>query len=156
PRTIYITDHILIDKNLSIQGPGADKLSISAFGFDNIFVTSARVHISSLTLQEGKPDIGRSGDNGGAVWNTGILTLDDMYFRDNKTEKFGGAIYNHQQGTLYISNSTFLRNSILSTLGAGGALANEGVAIIVNSTFYRNQSLMEGGAIYNINGRLEI
>jgi hypothetical protein len=153
---IYIRDHILVNKNLIIEGPGAGKLAISAAGLDSIFVIAARVNISGLILEDGKPDIGISGTDGGAIWNGGILTLTDVFFRDNATEKLGGAIYNRKDGTLYIRNCTFLRNRNLRSIGAGGALANEGVAVIVNSTFYRNSSLMIGGAIYNAGGKLDL
>jgi CSLREA domain-containing protein len=70
----------------------------------------------------------------------------------------GGAIYN--EGTLFVSESTFTKNTCDSFQTKGGALHNsDGTVTIYNTTFYSNSATSEfsyGGAIYSTGGLLDI
>lgn len=58
----------------------------------------------------------------------------------------GGAIYN--SGTLTVTNSTFSANQTSILLGAGSAIYNNsGTLTLTNSTFSANQAAPSGGAI---------
>lgn len=83
------------------------------------------------------------------VHNTGALTLEDLTIRNSYLDNMdGGAIYNYQ-GTLNIYNSVLTANR--ST--GGGAIYNEGTLYITESTFSSNMvgTNQDGGAIYNYN-----
>ncbi|MCL4256298.1 MAG: hypothetical protein KJ043_21250, partial [Anaerolineae bacterium] len=74
------------------------------------------------------------------------LTLNGFILQNgNSLNDFGGAIYNYN-GTLTISNSTFMGNS--ADFG-GGAITNFGTLTISNSTFTGNLAENDGGAIFN-------
>jgi predicted outer membrane repeat protein len=95
---------------------------------------------------------------GGAIYNLGVLTLDETTFEINSSG-FGGAIY--QGGTLgtiaVIENVTFDRNFANDN---GGAIYNataEANFLITGSTFNDNHSYeFHGGAIYMEAGNLDI
>lgn len=64
------TDELVVDKNLTITGPGADRLTIrrstnahDAFRIFNITLSTATVFISRLTISNG--NAGDDGDGGG-------------------------------------------------------------------------------------------
>ena len=103
--------------------------------------------------------------NGGAVANTGSMSVNQVYFAQNKSDVssgrygFGGAIDNYVLGdnttpNLNISNSVFYSNEATSY---GGAIANRaGYASITNSIFQNNRTTGDeyirtgsGGAILN-------
>jgi hypothetical protein len=76
---------------------------------------------------------------GGAILNTGTLSIVRSTFSRNRTngtgEEVGGAIFN-EDGNVAIANSTFVRNS---ALGAGIYNTNEGTARVTNTTFWNNR-----------------
>ena len=128
------------NKHLSIQGLGADKLSISGRYSQSIFVVSSgfNLQLEDLTIRDGKS----TGSNqGGAIRNAGTLTVNRCYFANNHALAEGGAIFN--TGTVFINESTFSYNSADS---AGGAIFNSGGLIkIQNSTISYNSASIGGG-----------
>ncbi len=81
---------------------------------------------------------------GGAIGNSGTLTIENSLFSNNSSTLGGGAIVNVFTGTTKVYDSTFTQNS---TQGNGGAIYNlEGVVEIYRSTF-SNNSANQGGAI---------
>lgn len=103
--------------------------------------------------------------NGGAIENTGNLTVNRVYFNSNESRVdtqnrygFGGAIDNYVSADnnnpeLFVSNSVFTNNRAYSY---GGAIANRaGSATISDSIFINNTAqgdsatAGEGGAILN-------
>jgi predicted outer membrane repeat protein len=94
---------------------------------------------------------------GGAIYNRGILTLDETTFRANQSGN-GGAIYNGSTANIaaVLQDVTFEFN--LATLN-GGAIYNaspEAGFMIVGSTFYWNRSYEHGGVIYMESGDLYV
>ncbi len=118
---------ITIDKNLTIQGPGANLLTISGNNAVRIFLIgnvtpSINVTLSGLTLANGR--VATAMASGGAIYNnsTGTLAITDSKLTGNSVSHgftYGGAIYNYNSGTLNISNSTLSGN-----LADGGAIAD--------------------------------
>ena len=92
---------------------------------------------------------------GGAVNNTGSLTVNNSTFSGNKAES-GGALYINTASTrtATITGSRFTGNQALATAGgvedSGGAIAinADGQVNISGSTFTGNSAAANGGAIY--------
>jgi hypothetical protein len=131
---------LVLNKNLTIQGPGAGQLTISGGSNSRIFEVdgaSTTVAISGLTLSGGDArafepsefvEWGGSGSNssatpvdgqGGAIFNGGTLTVSGCTVSSNSADltnninlpaDAGGGIYN--AGTLTISNSNLANNSV--------------------------------------------
>ncbi|HEY0322463.1 MAG TPA: Calx-beta domain-containing protein, partial [Pyrinomonadaceae bacterium] len=139
---------LLIDKNLTIRGPGASLLTVmrsTAIGTSNfrIFnVASGNIAtISGLAMANG---VGTPGGNsvsdGGAILNDGMLALVSSVVTGNVAGT-GGGIDNH--GTLVINSST-ISNSHADT-GSGGGIYNSGLLTIINSTINGNTAFRSGG-----------
>ena len=78
--------------------------------------------------------------NGGAIGNSGYLTVDECNFGDNTAEQFGGAIESASgvaggSGTLTVSNSNFDANS--GTVG-GGAIYTSDPTTLTSDNFGLN------------------
>ena len=130
--TISLTSgQIVIDKNVTIAGPGANLLTVRNGASDRIFGVNSGVTatISGLTIEDGT--------NGG-ISNAGTLTVADCLIRSNK----GGGVVNG--GNLTVVNSVLSDNEA----DVGGAINNTGTAAITNSTILHN-SAKTGGGIYN-------
>ena len=131
---------ILIDKNLTIDGPGAEKLSISGNSASRVFEISSGVEVTiqGISITNGSSNLG------GAIYNLGLLTISDCTLSNNDSSIYGGAVYN--KGPVIIKNSTFSNNQSVSL---GGAMYNdEGTAVVTNCIFSGNNS-DGGGAIAN-------
>jgi hypothetical protein len=142
---------LLINKNLTISGPGAKLLTVmrsSAFdaGDFRIFnIGQFNVTISGLTITNGK------NVNGGGIQNNGgNLTIANCAISDNHTgDHYAGGIH-HDFGTLTIINSTISNNSTSGHSDSGGILIAAGTATITNSTVSGNMTDGEGGGINNL------
>jgi CSLREA domain-containing protein len=137
-----------LSTNMSITGPGPDKLTVSrdAGGSYRVFhvVTTGSVTFSGLTISNG---------TGGIISdNAAALNVTDCILSGNSTVAgLGGAIYNNSTGPVTVSNTTMSGNSA----GRGGAIFNNSTApvTITNSTLSNNlsngSSTVGGGGIYN-------
>ena len=163
---------LAIGKGLTVQGPGADLITVSGNNAVRVFsVGSATVTLRGLTIANGSSGGGSGillsagtltvsecvltanianfeGDligDGGAVFNSGDLTLTNSTVSDNNAF-IGGAISNN--GTLMISSSTL---SVNAASRDGGCIYNHarGRVVVNNSTFFGNTTLLVGGAIIN-------
>ena len=165
------SDDLIIDKSLTIEGLGANQLTIDA-GEDNVTEFEpygdgvrvfriddgnsdilADVTISGLTITGA--DVGGfvSGgntinDQGGGIFNTENLKIDSSIISNNQAITDGGGIYN--EGMLTVSNSTIDNNSVATATSTlidtdGGGIYNRGTAKIINSTITNNVGTLGGG-----------
>lgn len=152
PATIVLTSgELLIDKNLTITGPGANLLSVSGNGSSRIFnVQAGMVVISGLSIINGT--LG-TGESGGGILNRASLTLISCAITGNTAPVAGGGIQNsanNAPATLTVINSTISGNegssfgSGIFNGGTGGATVN-----LINSTVAANTDTSFGGGIYN-------
>ncbi|MCE7982438.1 MAG: choice-of-anchor D domain-containing protein [Caldilinea sp. CFX5] len=76
---------------------------------------------------------------GGAISNSGNLTITRSTFDGNSAMRgSGGALY-HSQGRLVVRDSTFVNNLAYAHYnGQGGAIYNSAVMTVTNSTFHAN------------------
>ena len=145
PEGIEITED-----NFTLNGNGH---TIDAQKLTRIFKVNAQnVTIEHITLQNGY-----STENGGCIFNTGKLILNDVTLQNNTAESkkgilhaeiaSGGAIHN-EEGTVEISDSRLLDNTAQYE---GGSISNwNGTLKIINSNLLKNKTNNEsshGGAI---------
>ncbi len=150
-----LTGELLIDKDLTISGPGADILTISGNNAVRVFTVNSGVvfTMQGVTVANGKSS------SGGGLYNSGTVTITNSTFLANSIDVGysvggGGGIFN--RGTLTVTNSTFSDNEVavgFGGAGSGGAIFNQGTVTVTNSTFSGNFAFgggsEKGGAIDN-------
>jgi hypothetical protein len=147
---------LLVDKSITISGPGADNLAIDGNAKSRVFyITSGKtVSVSGLTVTNGNPPGNPPDDSGGGIYNDhATLILDSCAISDNLASG-GGGIYNDgaQSGSaiLILSNCTVSGNSIDFS---GGGIFNDGQQggsaslTLSNSTLSGNSALFGGGIL---------
>ena len=155
--TIALTGGELdITDDLKINGPGADKLTVSGNNTSRVFKVEAgeTVTISGLTIAGGNAGTG----NGGGIDNFGTLTVSNIVFSGNAATD-GGGLANQSGGTATVRDSTFTGNSADAGGGGhgdGGGLANEsgGTVTVTGSTFTGNSAVGSGGGLVNFGRHL--
>ena len=136
----YNENGIYINKNITITGTGINKVVINAKS-KHLFTIAPNCHVTlcNITIRNAK------GTNGGAIYNKGILTINNVIFSSNIASSYGGAIYN--KGKLSISNSQFIKN----TAKNGAAIYTINSIQISNTLFKSNSASNLGSAIYSTN-----
>jgi CSLREA domain-containing protein len=162
----------VVIESLTINGPGANVLTVSGQSNYVVFVASGGITltISGMTISDGNNSSGsgggiinpatstlnlsdsvvafnQAGTNGGGIANGGTLVVNNVTFKGNSAGSGGGAIF-QAGGTMTVTNSVFSNNNNAGS--AGGAIyMQDGGATIADSTFSGNSADF-GGAIYNI------
>ena len=145
--TISLTSgKLVVDKDLTITGPGADQLAISGNQTSTVFAVEpgnivglVTLTIQGLTIRDGLSDNSQPYCNSGGIDNQGTLTVNNVSFRNNSGYT-GGSICNHWR--LTVNHSTFSGNSAASW---GGGIFNYSSLTINNSTFSDNSADRGGG-----------
>jgi len=170
---ITLTSTQTIGKNLTIDGTG-HQVTIDGGNTVRLFTVSSGVSfaVNALTLTGGNApgDFGGAINNsgtltvtnstlsgnsapnggGGGIFNGGItMTVTNSTFSGNSASNGGGGIYNG--GPLTVTNSTLSGNS---TPGSGGGILNYGALTVTNSTLSGNSASIGGGGIANKFGTL--
>ncbi len=155
------TAELLISKNLTIQGPGANLLTVqrsSAGGtpdfriFNVNLASPGVVTFSGITIANGKIS---GSSNAGGILNNSTATVNLINSTlSNNSAGFGGGILNLSTGVVNVTNSTLNNNSASST---GGGVYNNGTGTvnITNSTLSGN-SAGGGGGIFNLQGTVNV
>lgn len=131
PATITTTGLLIIDKSLSIIGPGAEELTVRTTGTNSVLKidgASPYVGISGLTITGGNAT---AGYGGGIYVKTGELTLMDSKVTGNFAKSGGGGIY-VDQGSLYAIDTEITNNSTGTTLLSHGG----GIHVTINGALY--------------------
>ena len=161
-----------LTQDVTVAGLGASRLSLSGGNSVKIFSVAGGVTatLSGMVLTFGRAVAGgaitnsgtltvadvlfagnHSQDDGGAVYNNGIFTAVRTNFSYNAVTRFGGAIYN--LGTADIVGCTFFTNSVNPpnhSEGRGGAIYNVGTTVVTGTTFKSNDGSDYGGAVYTL------
>src|SRR6267378_1942357 len=159
--TVTLTSgELVIDKNLTITGPGANRLTVTAmyndfvyFRIFNISSSTVTVSISGMTISNGY----LPGEGGGGVLNeNGTMTITGCTISNNSAGSGfgmdiaeGGGILNDSGGSLIIINSAISSNSCSATDGEpfifasafGGGVDNLGSMTITNCTISGNSAV---------------
>jgi hypothetical protein len=106
---------VLLNKNLTITGPGANLLRISGNNASRIFnvTTASTVSITDLTLANGRVVSGGV-NQGGAIFNAGTLTLTNDTISNSVISggsNAGGGIFNAATGVIQMTGSTVTSNT---------------------------------------------
>jgi len=143
--TILLTSGALnVNKNLTIQGPGANVLAVSGSNLSKVFIISAgmTVTIAGLTVQNGAGNI----PAGSGIENSGNLTLTDAAVINNGVVGLGGGgIFNNGQAQLTMDRVLVANNKADANHAGGLELNNP--ATMTNVTFFGNQGGF--GAIFD-------
>src|SRR6266700_2461278 len=158
------TDELLVDKSITISGPGSDNLTVDGNHASHIFHVSGRVTatVAGLSITNG----GESPGAGGGIYNDhSTLAIDHCTVSDN-LGSVGAGVYNDGYSgtaTLTVTNSTFSGNSVGAPymVGSGGGIYNDGslgsaTLTLNNSTLSGNSAGYHGGGIYNGSGMVTI
>ena len=138
--TIRLTSgHIAISENISILGLGMSDLVIDAAKNSSVFSIDSgyTVIISDFTIINGF-----SADSGGAIYNSGKLTLANCRIA-HSSATHGGGIYNGSGITI---NGCIISNNTASGWG-GGIYSKTGSLSGSNCTITNNASSAGGGGI---------
>ncbi|MCO6459295.1 MAG: hypothetical protein J5I93_28635 [Pirellulaceae bacterium] len=150
-QTISLTGpRIQITGDLTINGPGADQLTVDGLGNDIVFDVAASgitVNVNGLHVTRGVT----GGSEGGAIdaSDSGVvLNVSNSLFTNNEGSN-GGAIRVLNIDALSISNSTFTGNSTNSQGGAIHVCCIATDVLVVNSTISGNTAGGSGGGIFS-------
>jgi hypothetical protein len=146
---LLTTAELVIDKSITISGPGANLLAASraqgAPAFSIFHVGAGlTVVIQGLTISNGSAL--QFGCGGGILIDGSTLTVTDCTVSNNSTDGTGGGICVENNGTLTIESSTLSGNYAGDY---GGGMANDGTITINNSTLSDNRGEFAAGAILN-------
>jgi RHS repeat-associated protein len=158
PVTITLTSTKVISQDTALDG--ASQVTLSGSGTVRLFRITGNVDVTlaNLTLRDGYVPYPFFPENGGAILNTGRLTVANVVFENNQNlSGRGGAIFSDFDGydpaegqsfpaTLTISDSTFISNTAPGG-GNGGAVFVRGSLSITGTTFLENAA-NNGGAVY--------
>ena len=101
--------------------------------------------LNSLTLQNGCANVSGTFGAGGAIFNRGTLSLDNVTVSNNEALRSGGAI--HNDGTLTLTRSTVSNNAVTATEAGGGGIVNRGAMQVLQSTISGNNGAGAGGGV---------
>jgi predicted outer membrane repeat protein len=150
PGTYHFTAPVVTSREVYFQGEGltASSVVIDGDGTTRLFSIHAAANFDDLTLREGES----IGEEGGAIWSIGTVTVTNTIFEDNYSNMGGGAIgIDETSGAaVWVYSSTFTGNT---TDDRGGAIAAYGEVHVYDSLFEDNVSTADsdcvggGGAI---------
>ena len=170
-RNIVLTsDELVIDKNVTINGPGANLLGVYRSSNPDLRIfhvmPGATVTISGLTISGGGGD---QPGGGGALNDHAMLTMNNCVVQNNGALN-GGGVYN--DGSAGSATLTILNSTVSGNYGyyAGGGIYNDAsnggsaTASLINCTVNGNIAAYsgnpfgggDGGGIYNNGGTLAI
>lgn len=143
--TINLSSQLEIARDLAIDGPGANLLTLKSNGSGRVLQVDGGVlaELDGLTISGGTA--GQS-QNGGAVASAGTLVINACALSGNSASSGqGGAVYVAGSGALLIRASTLSNDSAAQ----GGAIYSAGLLNAANCTISGNSATSSAGAIYN-------
>lgn len=149
-QAISLLSSLVIDKNLTIIGPGFHLLTIQGAGVVGLLAIrgAVEVTVSGLTIRDGV----RGVDNQG-----GFLTIIDSVIAGNSAgPPWDGAGIFNKNGSLTLLTSQVIGNSVFNA--SGGGIANIDSTLTINGSIIGNNTAMYGGGagVVNFSGNVVI
>src|SRR6266581_2106161 len=165
--TIGLTSgELVVDKSITISGPGADNLAVNGNAAYRVFYIAPgnTITISGLTITNGRATAGYPDNVGAGIDNEfARLSVNNCTISGNIASYGGAGIFNDGAGifkngsdqdegataVLQVSNSTISGNS--AQHGGGIANFNEGgtATVEISNTTFSGNSAPQGGGIWN-------
>ena len=144
------TGELLIEKNLTITGPGADLLTVSGDHSSCVFhIKNETVVISDLTVADGNSAVYASG----ILNDKGDMTLTRCTVSGNDTGGNGGGVYN-ESGRMTLTHCTISGNT--AVWHGGGVLNDKGDMTLTRCTISGNTAGWLGGGVSNYKGGMAL
>src|SRR6476469_2405795 len=151
------TGELLVNKSLTISGPGAGVLAVDGNATYRVFhvAPSKAVIISDLAITNGNPNTQPVPDGGGIYNDHATLTPNNCTVNNNAAFRDGGGVHNAGAATMTLNGCVITANM---TGHAGGGICNNGTggaAIMeINNSTGSNNSAGHGAGICN-DGRMK-
>jgi hypothetical protein len=143
---ITLASQLTIDKELTIQGPGANLLTISGNNAVRVFnITAGDVTLTGLTIANGQATDTFIWGGGINYTSAGTLTLQQCTLSGNSAN-IGGGICNNG-GTVIVNNSTLSGNS---AGGFGGGIFNADTVKVRNTIIAGNTAGSMGPDVHGV------
>lgn len=156
---VLSSGQVVLDRNVTIQGPGAGVLTVrstAALGPNSrVFRVDVGVTatIAGLTISGGSVD---ASGRGGGIQNLGTLTLSQATVTGNSALGLGGGI-SHDGAVLTVASSTVSGNSVATSYGGGIYIGSSTLTTTVsNSTLSGNTATPTGAGIFHNGGSLAV
>ncbi len=147
-------EELVIDKSVTINGLGADQLTIDAQGNSRVFNINDGDNSSFSTVTiDGLTITGGTAAEGGGIYNREDLTISNSTISGNSATN-GGGVSNYRSAANYIINSTISGNT--AGFSGGGISIFRSTAEISNSTISDNTAGSYGGGVFNFYSTAEI
>lgn len=140
-----LTGDLDISTDMQIYGNGSTSTTIRSDVLDRVFHITGpvEVELAGLSIEQGD-----GVDEGGGIYNAGVLTLTQILVNDNESVYYGGGIYNTALGSLTVLTSTVSQNNVTDIPAAGcmgGGIYSEGTLVVQASSLIDNSAYCAGG-----------
>ncbi len=157
--SLGVDGDLTVTSEVTIEGPGADQLTISAASASRVMtitdgnnVDFLDVNLESLTLANGTVTATDFNAGGGGLYARENVTLTNVNLTGHSAAADGGALVNYR-GTVTLNNSTISGNE---TADAGGGIFSYNAVTQTNGTTISGNTAVTGGAIFILVGELAI
>jgi predicted outer membrane repeat protein len=147
---IELLTQIELDKDLVFLGNDTTNTIIDGMVNSRIFKINSgkKITIDGIRLQNGKADGSLSSESGGAIYNSGSLSVVNSGFTKNTATSSGGAIYNDLEASASFNMSNISENTADFS---GGGVHNNGILSFKNCIISGNSSDGNGGGVSDRN-----
>src|SRR4051812_4508538 len=156
--TIALTSgELLVNKSITISGPGADILAINGSATYRVFhiAPGKVVGISDLTVTNGSANKQPVPDGGGVYNDHATLTVSNCTINNNAAFRDGGGVHNAGAATMTLNDCAITGNA---TGNDGGGVCNNGTAgaaiMVINNSTLSDNTAFHGAGICN-DGRMK-
>ncbi len=134
---------LVIGTDLTIEGPTDRDLTIRIADSNDarirpLIVAAGEVEVRNLQISEGN----LLGEDGGGIWNSAQLVLENVIVRANSAGRHGGGLYNAPTGDVTLLSSSLIGNTASAD---GGGVHSEGLLRGERSSIVNNSSRSGGG-----------
>ena len=143
--------HLVIDKDLTVHGPGASVLTLDGNNTSRIFqiynpFLALTANLSGLTIRGGRVTV--SPNAGGGMYNSAALTIQDCVISDNYVIGIDATSNTTSVGAIGAGIYSFGPLILINTVVSGNSAVGGNGSPSANSSIYAQGSGATGGGIY--------